>query len=86
MMEIPILSTKIWKHNSLTILRGDGMLNPLKPKIVKIIFKNSVCTSKKTQHFTITKINWLMLFEEIMPVYSENHTRPINTKCTVSDC
>jgi hypothetical protein len=29
---------------------------------VFIIFKNSVRTSKRTPHFTITKINWLMLF------------------------
>jgi hypothetical protein len=28
--------------------------------------KNSVCTSKRTQHFTITKINWLTLFKEII--------------------
>jgi hypothetical protein len=44
------------------------------------IFKNSVRTAKKTQHFTIAKINWLMLFKEIIAVYSENHTEQINTK------
>jgi hypothetical protein len=27
-----------------------------------MLFKNSVRTSKRTQHFTITKINWLTLF------------------------
>jgi len=37
--------------------------NPLKPKLVQIIFKNSVRTSKRTPHFTITKINWLTLFK-----------------------
>jgi hypothetical protein len=37
-------------------------INPLKPKLVYILFKNSVRTSKRTQHFTITKINWLTLF------------------------
>jgi hypothetical protein len=42
-------------------------------------FKNSVLTSKKTQHFTITKINWLMLFKEIIAVYCKNHTKPIDT-------
>jgi hypothetical protein len=35
------------------------------------MFKNSVRAAKKTQHFTITKINWLMLFEEIIPVFTE---------------
>jgi hypothetical protein len=55
-------------------------LNPLKTKLVSIIFKNLVRTSKRTPHFTITKINWLMLFKEIIAVYSENHKKPINTK------
>jgi hypothetical protein len=43
-----------------------------------MLFESSVRTSKKTPHFTITKINWLTLFKEIMAVYSENYTRPIN--------
>jgi hypothetical protein len=30
---------------------------------------NSVRTAKKTPHFTITKINWLKLFKEIIAVY-----------------
>jgi hypothetical protein len=46
-----------------------------------MLFKNSVRTSKRTPHFTITKINWLTLFKEIIAVYSENHTKPINTEC-----
>jgi hypothetical protein len=33
-----------------------------------MLFKNSVRTSKRTPHFTITKINWLMLFKEIIPL------------------
>jgi hypothetical protein len=27
----------------------------------------------------MVKINWFILFKEITPVYSENHTKPINT-------
>jgi hypothetical protein len=50
-----------------------------------MLFKNSVRTSKRTPHFTITKINWLTLFKEIIDVYSENHTKPINTNWTVTD-
>jgi hypothetical protein len=50
------------------------------------LFKNPVCTSKRTPHFTITKINWLKLFREIIAVYSENHAKPINTKYSVTDC
>jgi hypothetical protein len=54
------------------------------PKLVQIL-KNSVRTAKKTLHFTITKINWLTLFKEIITVYSENHTKYINTKWKVTD-
>jgi hypothetical protein len=59
-------------------------LNPLKMKLIYILFKNSVCTSKRTPTFTITKINWLMPFKEIIAVYSENHAKPINTKCSIA--
>jgi hypothetical protein len=31
-----------------------------------------VRTAKKTKHFTITTINWLTLFKEIIPVYGES--------------
>jgi len=40
-----------------------------------MLFKNSDRTSKRTPHFTITEINWLMLFKIIIPVYVENHTK-----------
>jgi hypothetical protein len=51
-----------------------------------MLFKNSVRTSKRTLHFTITKINWLMLFKEIIAVYIENHAKPINKKYSITDC
>jgi hypothetical protein len=28
------------------------------------------------QYVSITSINWLMLFREVVAVYSENHTKP----------
>jgi hypothetical protein len=43
-----------------------------------MLFKNPVRTSKRTPHFTITKINWLTLFKEIIAVYFQNQTEPIN--------
>jgi hypothetical protein len=46
-----------------------------KSKLIQIVFKNSVRTAKKTLHFTITKINWLTLFKEIIAVYSENRRK-----------
>jgi hypothetical protein len=45
------------------------VLKPSKPKLVFIIFKNLVRTTKKTQNFTITKLNGLTLFKEIITVY-----------------
>jgi hypothetical protein len=42
---------------------------------------NSARTSKKTQHFTITKIFWLMQFNGMVRVCTENHYKPINTNC-----
>jgi hypothetical protein len=51
-----------------------------------MLFKNSVRTSTRTPYFTITKINWLMLFKEIIAVYRENHAKPINTKCSITAC
>jgi hypothetical protein len=60
--------------------RGWGSdINPLKPKLTCIIFKHSARTAKKTPHFTVTKINWLTLFKEIIAVCCENHMKQINT-------
>jgi hypothetical protein len=50
------------------------------------MFKKSVRTSKRTPHFTITRMNWITLFREIIAVYSGNHTKPIITKYGVTDC
>jgi hypothetical protein len=41
-------------------------------KLIQIIFKNSDPASKKIQPISSTKINWLMLFGEVI-VYFENH-------------
>jgi hypothetical protein len=53
-------------------------LNPLKPKMVEIIFKNSTRTSKKTPYFILRNINWLMLFKKVI---AEKHAKHINTRC-----
>jgi hypothetical protein len=53
----------------------------LKPKLVLIIFKYSVRTSKRTPNVTITKLNWLMVFKEIIAVYYEKYFKPIYTLC-----
>jgi hypothetical protein len=47
-----------------------------------MLFKNSVRTSKRTPHFTITKNNWLMLFKEII---AENHAKHMHTKYSMTD-
>jgi hypothetical protein len=68
-----------YQHLGLPVFEQDLLLevNVLTAvKLVLIIFKNSVRTAKKTPHFTITRINWLTLFKEIIAVYSENHMKP----------
>jgi hypothetical protein len=40
-----------------------------------MLFKNSVRTSKRTPHLTITKINWLTLVKEIIAIYREMHKK-----------
>jgi hypothetical protein len=70
---------------------GFSVSVPYKPatadiQLVYILFKNSVRTSKRTPHFTITKINWLVLFKDIIVVYSTNRAKPINIKCSITDC
>jgi hypothetical protein len=49
-----------------------------------MLFEYSVLTSKRTPHFTITKMKLLMLFKEIIAVYSEKYTKAINTKCSIT--
>jgi hypothetical protein len=51
-----------------------------------MLFKNSVRTSKRTPYFTITKINWLMLFKEIIAVYSEHYKQHMHTERSFNDC
>jgi hypothetical protein len=48
--------------------------------------KNSVRTSKRTPQFTTTKINLLMLFKEIIAVYTEDRVKIIKTECSFTDC
>jgi hypothetical protein len=48
---------------------------PQSGQFVYIIFKNSVRTAKKTPHFTVTKINRLTLFTEIIAVYAKNRSK-----------
>jgi hypothetical protein len=42
-----------------------------------MLFENSVRTSP---HFTITKINWLMMFKEIIAVYDDNRNETYKYK------
>jgi hypothetical protein len=52
----------------------------VKPKSPLNIITNSIRTAKKTPHFTITEINWLTLFKEVIAVYSENRTKLKHTQ------
>jgi hypothetical protein len=75
-----------YEENAKAKLSGIVCINPLNLKLIQMIFKNSARTAKKRQLFTITKINWLTLFKEIIAVYTENYTKHIDTKCRVTDC
>jgi hypothetical protein len=61
-------------------------INHFKPKLAQLILKDLIRPSNRTSHFTITEINWLMLFNEIIAVNIENYTKPIYIKCTVTNC
>jgi hypothetical protein len=66
------------------ILLEGSQAAPARPTVHRCrinICKNSFRTSKRTLHFTITKVNWLMPFKEIIQV----NTKPIHTKCRVTD-
>jgi hypothetical protein len=52
-------------------------INSLKLKDDLRIFTHSILPQTQ-QPIIITKINWLMLFTEIITVYSENHKQLIN--------
>jgi hypothetical protein len=71
-----------WRENriSLETLRFDSFKHgPHLNASHLIIFKNSLRTAKKTPHFTVTEIDRLTLFKEIIAVYCENNTKPVNT-------
>jgi hypothetical protein len=61
------------------------LINFLKQTLI-FIFKNSARTSKRTPHFTITKINGLMPFKEMIAVYNDKQKKPINARFRVADC
>jgi hypothetical protein len=42
------------------------------------MFEHPVRTGKMIKHFTITKTTWLMLFKEVIAVYSDSKTKPVN--------
>jgi hypothetical protein len=50
------------------LLHRADALDLLKPELALIMFTHSVLTPKETQHCSITKINWVMLFREVIAV------------------
>jgi hypothetical protein len=64
--------------------KGKNMFKPLRLKVVYIMFKNSVRTSKRTPRFVFTKTNPLMVFKGVKGVYIEERKKPVNTKCRVT--
>jgi hypothetical protein len=58
--------------------------NTLMPKLVQIIFKNSVRTSKEARHFTTEEVQWLILLKEIIVVHIDNHMKNVSKKCRIT--
>jgi hypothetical protein len=50
-------------------------------RMQSLIYTNPVRTSQETHYVSTTKPNLLMLFEETVAVYCENHTKHIHTLC-----
>jgi hypothetical protein len=72
-----LLVKVVWRGGE-TFGCEEGGDERLKFKLDQIIFKNSVRTSKRTPHFTIKKIKWLMMFKEIIDVCSEHINTFVN--------
>jgi hypothetical protein len=60
----------------------NGCPSEAKARVNNILRIQSV--PQKKHHFSFTKFDWLM-FKEMIPVYVENHTKRINTKCNDPD-
>jgi hypothetical protein len=60
-------------------------LNFAHPFEANACLNNSLSTSKKTQSVSIRKLDWLMLFKEMIAVYSENHMKPVYEKFRITD-
>jgi hypothetical protein len=84
-MVVDVLNICDFKCENITILSLLYMDYEVKCMPFGTLYKNLDCTSKKTPYATITSINWLMLFKEIIAVYTENHTNTINTKYGVTE-
>jgi hypothetical protein len=52
----------------------------VKMRMIRICTTSDL-TSQKTQLFSITETNYLIMFRDRIGVHSENHTKHINTLC-----
>jgi hypothetical protein len=74
----------LWRNFGVNTGRAAGEACSTTWNLIKAetrLFKDLVRTAKKTLHFTITKINWLTLFKEIIAVCTENHMKHTITLC-----
>lgn len=65
-------ASKIKPHFHVDYLKPEARLNSI---------KISGHTAKEKRRLSITEINCLMLFREIIDVYPETHTEHTNTRC-----
>lgn len=67
------------EHSSFSYLFITTHFSPLKLKIIKIIKLKIQSLPQEEQCFSITMISWSVLFKEVISLYSENHTKLINS-------
>ena len=58
---------------------------PCKYECSIYMYKDSVCTSQRTESVTIIRASSLLMFREILADYCKNHTKHINRVCRQND-
>jgi hypothetical protein len=58
--------------------RKQSSLHTLKRKVVEVTFRNSFLNPRKAERFAISELSRLILLQEVICPYPENHAEPMN--------
>lgn len=68
------MTSLLFKNNKvIRLAKQKLMINTLKPKLVLIVIKDAVRSTKNTENFMITKSNWLKLKTSLYILYSNTN-------------